>query len=119
MLRSFSEKFINRNFAWDNGTDAVREYLTYILNTPKGTRPYYPHFGSNLHKFKYAPLNQVTLREIHSEIRNCINAIEGMVIQTSEYFVDVQNRTIAFKFYMQVNKDKMTVSMQYSGGAVS
>ena len=119
MLRTFSEKYHNRNFVWDTGSDAVREYLAYILNTPKGTRPYYPNFGSNLHKFKYAPLNQVTLREIHAEIRNCINAIDGMILQTSEYTVDVKSRSIYFKFYMLVDKDLMTVSLKYSGGVAS
>lgn len=118
MLRSFSEKYSIRNFVYDTGSGAVREYLMHILNTPKGTRPYYPDFGSNLHKYQYAPLNQIVIREVHAEIRNCINQVEGITVLNSEYAVNVKLRQVAFKFYLTVDGERMQVSMGYTKGNV-
>lgn len=118
MLRSFSEKYSIRNFAYDSGTDAVREYLTFILNTPKGTRAYYPDFGSNLHKYQYAPLNQTLIREVHAEIRNCVNQVEGITVLTTEYDVNIKLRQVAFKFYLMVDGERMQVSLGYKDGSV-
>lgn len=118
MIRTFAEHYGARNFTYDTGADAVREFLAYVLNTPKGTRPYYPLFGSYLGRYKYAPLNQTTIREVHAEIRSCINSIDGISVVNSEYSVDARTRSLSFRFFLVVDGNRMSVSMSYSDGNV-
>ena len=52
-MKTFTGQYSNGNFVYSNDTEAIRAQLISILNTPLGSRFYYPSDGSRLkdHRF--------------------------------------------------------------------
>lgn len=119
-MRTFMENFDNVvSYAWDKRVSAVRDFLLVVLNTPRGSRPYYPEFGCDIEKYKYMPLNTNVINMIHHEIRKSIDSISGLTLRSSSYRVLSKERTLLFQFVLLMKSETVTVKLSYKEGVIT
>lgn len=61
------------------GADAVKRAVRHLLMTFAGEVPFFPNFGSSLHRLLFEPINILTTVSLESEIRTTILAYEPRV----------------------------------------
>jgi len=59
--------------------DAVKNSLSNIINTAKGSRRMLPEFGSDVQKMLFEPLDEITARRIGENILNAIKMWEDRI----------------------------------------
>ena len=87
MYFPFQEDLTGKYVRLTNETkDAVRSKLSNLITTMKGERVYNPEFGTNVMRFVFEPLDEITYGEIREEVIGAvtkylkevqINAIEA------------------------------------------
>ena len=60
-MKTFTGQYSNGNFVYSNDTEAIRAQLISILNTPLGSRFYYPSYGSRLNDYRFDVINYFTI----------------------------------------------------------
>ena len=86
-MRTFIGDFKNKNYIYSNDTDALRAQLISILNTPFGSRWYYPTYGSHLNEYRFSVLNYFTINMIGQEIKNAVSLIGGVRLSKMSYYL--------------------------------
>jgi phage baseplate assembly protein W len=51
----------------------IKTNLVHLLTTKKGTRYFMPEFGTNLHRFIFEPIDDITNGEIENEIIDAVD----------------------------------------------
>lgn len=59
--------------------DAVKNSLSNIINTSKGSRRMLPEFGSDVQKLLFEPLDEITARRIGENILNSVGMWEDRI----------------------------------------
>ena len=67
-MKTFTGQYSNGNFVYSNDTEAIRAQLISILNTPLGSRFYYPSYGSRLNDYRFDVINYFTINMIAQAI---------------------------------------------------
>lgn len=86
-MRSFAGQYKNNRFIFSNENETLRAKLISILNTPLGSRFYYPSYGSNLNQYRFSILNYFTINMIGQEIKNAISLMGGISLSKISYYV--------------------------------
>lgn len=86
-MKTFSGKFSDKNFIYSDDIESIRMQLVSILNTPVGSRFYYPSYGSHLREYRFAVLNYYTINIIGQEIKNAVDFISGVELTGISYYV--------------------------------
>jgi phage baseplate assembly protein W len=63
--------------------DSIKQNISIILTTPKGSDPHRPEFGSDINSFIDLPLTVITAGKIKSEITDAIERWEPRVTLNS------------------------------------
>ena len=87
---TFTGQYDKNKFVYSDDLESIRVQLISILNTPIGSRWYYPSYGSNLNQYRFSPFNYFTINMIGQEIKNAIDHLEGVSLAD-----------IAFTFYKE------------------
>lgn len=113
---TFIESYSRPSFYYNEGTFALKEYILDILNTDRGTRPYYPDYGFLLEKYKYSLLTPQVAQEIHSEVYFVINAIDNMTILATKYKINIAEKKLELYFDLQLGQDPIGLHLTYKDG---
>jgi len=71
---------VNRGFFTKvSGKELLRDNLTQLIRTERGERVMLPHYGMNLRRYLFEPLDELTFSNIRSEIVYSINSYEPRV----------------------------------------
>lgn len=109
-MRTFTGNYSNRNFQYSGDNEALRAQLISILNTPKGSRFYYPSYGSHLNEYKFSVLNHFSINMIGQEIKTAITLIDGVKLSAISYSI-VDN---TLYFTIDLNKMSNTIRLRLS-----
>jgi phage baseplate assembly protein W len=66
----------NRDLVIKKNEEAVKTAIRNLILTNKYERPFQPNFGSNIKKFLFDPINQITQQNIKDEIAHTIETYE-------------------------------------------
>lgn len=113
---SFTESFYRTSFVYKNGVPALKEYILDILNTDRGSRPYYPDYGLLLEKFKYLPLTLPTAQRIHSEVYFVINSIDNIRITNTNYRLNNKEKKLELYYDLLQGQEPIGLHLTYSEG---
>lgn len=80
---SFQRNPITRDIITVTGEDAVKRSVKNLLNTMAGEVPFFPEFGTRLHRLLFEPIDPMVTALLDAEIRATLEAYEPRIgIQT-------------------------------------
>jgi phage baseplate assembly protein W len=78
--------------------DAVRSNLSNLITTMKGERLYKPDFGTNVMRFLFEPMDDVTYGEIREEIIGAVTKyLKEIEVQNVEINTDEQRNFVGLR----------------------
>lgn len=95
-------------------TEAIANSLYNLFNTRKGERFLFPEYGTDLERYLFSPLNEITAKSVGNAIQKAINTFETRVKVNGVQMIVVEdeNSLIAnVNFTVNVTKQTSTVSM--------
>jgi phage baseplate assembly protein W len=116
-MKTFIGNYNEKNFVYANDIESIRAQLISILNTPFGSRFYYPTYGSNLNKFRFSILNYFTINMIGQEIKNAIALLGGVTLSNISYYVT--NNQLYFNIVLNRQSEKISLNLKISDGIAS
>lgn len=116
-MKTFIGKYFNNNFVLSSDSDVIKSELISILNTPIGSRFYYPSYGSRLNEFRFSIINYFTINLIGQEIKNAINLIDGVTLSSIDYYVE--NNKLYFNIVLNKLSNKVKVNLSVVDGVAS
>lgn len=105
-MKTFIGKYSNGNFVYSGDVESIRAQLISILNTPLGSRFYYPSYGSRLNEFRFSILNYYTINMIGQEIKNAIALMSGITLVRIGYYVNNN------KLYFNIELSRMAENIK-------
>lgn len=74
-------------------SDSINQNIAAILDTPKGSKWFRPEIGSNVHRYLFEPIDDITSDRIRSEIESALseNGETRVVFQQVDVLPDPQN----------------------------
>ena len=115
-MYTFIESYNTSNFCYTTGVSALREYILDILNTDRGTRPYYPDYGLLMEKYKFSLFTPALAQSIHADVYFVISSIDNISIRDSGYRIDYKNKRLDMSFSLMIGQEPIGVHLTYSDG---
>lgn len=84
---TFTGKYSRNNFVYSDDLESIRIQLISIINTPKGSRWYYPSYGTNISAYRFSPINYWTINMIGQEIKSAVDHLSGVQLAEIGYTV--------------------------------
>lgn len=109
-MKTFIGDFKDKNFIYSSDTEALRAQLISILNTPFGSRWYYPTYGTRLNEYRFSVMNYFTINMIGQEIKNAVALIGGVKLSKISYYLEDNQ----LHFNVDLVKQLETVSINLS-----
>lgn len=116
-MQTFTGQYNGRNFILSGDTEAIRAQLISILNTPKGSRFYYPEYGSNLNRYRFSVLNQFNIEAIGDTIKDAVDLIEGVTLTAISY--TILNNNLYFNIELNRLTEKISIRISVVDGVAS
>ena len=113
-MKTFFGEYSGGNFVMSGDNEVLRAMLISILNTPIGSRFYYPSYGSRLNELKFSVLNHFTINMIGQEVKNAVGLMDGVSLSSIEYTID--NDTIHFTIGLNRLSNNITVNLSVADG---
>ena len=110
-MRTFTGNYSNKSFQYSGDNEALRAQLISILNTPIGTRFYYPSYGSHLNEYRFNVLNHYSINMIAQEIKNAIALIDGITLSAISYSISGNNLYFTIDLNKTSNIIRFTISV--------
>lgn len=80
-------KSISNGLSYSEDVKRINQSLFLIFETPKGSRLMLPEFGSDIHKYRFDPLDSVLLERLRYTITEDVRRWEPRVTLTSVEFL--------------------------------
>lgn len=88
-----------------DGIDRINQSLFLLFETPKGSRLMLPDFGSDIHRYKFDPLDKVLMERLRYTITEDIKRWEPRISLVSvEFLANSQN----------IDNNTLYISISYS-----
>lgn len=116
-MQTFIGEYQNGNFTMSSDAIALKAQLVSILNTPIGTRFYYPSFGSNLSQLRFSVLNYYTINIITQAIKDAVELINGVRLLSLVY--TIKNNSLLFTVNLDKLSTKYSINISVSDGVAS
>ena len=116
-METFFGQYVGKNFVLSNESEALRIQLVSILNTPSGSRFYYPSYGSRLNEYNFNVLNYYTVNMIGQEVKNAISLLDGVSLVSIDYVVD--GNKVMFMITLQKTSNRIRVNLTVQDGVAS
>ena len=116
-MTTFNGKYSGRNFIYSDENEALRMQLVSILNTPMGSRFYYPSYGSHLNEYRFSVLNYFTINMIGQEIKNAISLLSGITLSSMSYYIT--DNVIHFNIELNKMSNKVSINLSVVDGVAS
>lgn len=116
-MESFTGAYERNNFVLSSDEKVLKAELISILNTPVGSRYYYPSYGSNLSSFKFSVLNYFTINIIGQEVKSAVDLLDGVTLSGISYYIS--NNKLYFTLDLNKNSNNYKVTLSVSDGVAS
>lgn len=116
---TFVESYGSTNFTYNSGVRAFKQYLLDQLNTEKGSRPYYPDYGSRLSRYEHSLLTRQTASLIHSDVYFVLSRMDNVIILASNFSIDVQQKKLSMRFDILLGQEPIGLHLSYSNGEIA
>ena len=113
---TFVESFYRNSYYYTEGVPALKEYILDILNTDRGTRPYYPDYGLLVEKYKYSLFTPALAQRIHADVYFVIAAIDNIKMLSTSYKMDLANKKLYLYYEVQVGQEPIGLHLTYDEG---
>lgn len=80
-------KSVSNGLSYSEDVKRINQSLFLIFETPKGSRLMLPEFGSDIHKYRFDPLDSVLLERLRYTITEDVRRWEPRVTLTSVEFL--------------------------------
>lgn len=117
-MESFTGEYSHNNFVLSSDNEVLKAELVSILNTPIGSRFYYPTYGSNLNQMRFNILNYFTINMIGQEVKSVIDLLDGVTLNGISYYIS-SNNTVNFVLDLSKYSENYKVSLSVSDGVAS
>ena len=87
-MKTFIGDYENGNYVMSSEDASLRAQLICILNTPKGSRFYYPEFGTHLNEYRFSTIDYFTINIISEEVREAVRLMDGVSLAGISYYID-------------------------------
>lgn len=114
---TFAGNYSNGNFVYSDTNEALRMQLVSILNTPIGSRPYAPTYGSNIRNYRFSVLNYFTISMIGQEIKNAVQFMTGVTLTGISY--SLEDNKLQFSVDLLYLSDVVRVNLTVVDGVAS
>lgn len=88
---------------YSDDIDRINHSLFLIFETPKGSRLMLPDFGSDIHKYKFDPLDTVLLERLRYTITEDVKRWEPRIDLTSVEFLTDSSYINESTLYISIN----------------
>lgn len=116
-MKTFAGKYVGKNFVYSDDNEAIRMQLISILNTPVGSRYYYPSYGSHLNEYRFSVLNYFTINMIGQEIKNAIALLNGITLSSIGYYI--KDNKLYFNIELNRLSNNIKISLSVVDGVAS
>lgn len=116
-MKTFFGEYNNKNYVYSDDSAVLKSQLISILNTPIGTRFYYPEYGSNLYKYKFGVINYFTVNMIGQEIKNAISMMTGVSLSSITY--NINGTTLLFNISLKKTSNIFRLNIKVEDGVAS
>lgn len=116
-MKTFVGEYRNGNYVLSGDDEVLRAQLISILNTEKGTRFYYPSYGSNLRDFRFSVLNYFTINMIGQEVKSAIDLLNGVKLSSIDYQID--GNSIKFNISLTRMSTRLNINISVADGVAS
>lgn len=117
-MKTFIGEYKNGSYIMSGDDEVLRAQLVTILNTPIGSRFYYPSFGSNLKNLRFSVLNYYTINIITQTIKDAVDLIDGVKLAGISYSLS-NNNTIQYIIDLDRLSTKYRINLSVSDGVAS
>lgn len=116
-MKTFIGSYKNNNFIYSSDNEVIKAQLISILNTPIGSRFYYPSYGSRLNEYRFSILNYFTINIIAQEVKNAIELLSGVSLTSLTY--DIYKNKINFNIELERMSDTVRINLTVIDGVAS
>lgn len=116
-MQTFIGEYSDKNYIYSGDNAVLKSQLLSILNTPVGSRFYYPEYGSNLYKYKFSVINYFTVNVIGQEIKNAVDMISDVSLSNITY--NVNGTTLTFNVDLKKTSNIFRVNIKVEDGVAS
>lgn len=96
-------------------TQAISNSLFNLFNTRKGERYLFPEYGTDVHRFLFSPLNEITARSVGVSIKRTIEMFEPRIkINDVQVIVLEDQSSFTVNIIYTINVTKQTGSASIS-----
>ena len=116
-MKTFVGDYKNGNFIMSGDESVLKSQLVSILNTPVGSRFYYPSYGSHLSEFRFSIINYFTINLISQEIKSAVDLLDGVVCNSIQYYI--KDDTLHFNIYLSRQSNYYRINLSVTDGVAS
>lgn len=116
-MRTFTGTYSNGNYTFSSDSEAIKAQLISILNTPLGSRFYYPSYGSTLNTYNFSVLNYFTINIIGQEVKRVIDLIDGVTLSAINY--TIVGNTLQFNIELVRMSQNIKIRLSVTDGVAS
>ena len=116
-MKTFTGKFSNGSYVLSGDDAVLKSQLVSVLNTPIGSRFYYPSYGSHLNEFRFSVINHFTINMISQEIKSAVDLLDGVSLIGIQYYV--KDNKLYFDVGLSRLSNKYTINLSVSDGIAS
>lgn len=113
-MKTFIGDFKDKNYIYSSDTEALRAQLISIINTPCGSRWYYPTYGTRLNEYRFSVMNYFTINMIGQEIKNAIALMNGVKLSKISYYLE--NNQLHFNIDLVRQSEIIRIGLSVSDG---
>lgn len=117
-MYTFVEAYGTTNFTYTSGVRAFKQYLLDQLNTDKGSRPYYPDYGSLLSRYKYSLLTVQTASLIHADVYFILSNMDNVTVLSTTFKINTPMKKLEMYFDIMLGQEPIGLHLSYVDGEV-
>jgi phage baseplate assembly protein W len=93
-------------------TEAIANSLYNLFNTKKGERFLFPEYGTDLDRFLFSPLTEITAKAVGIAIQKAIKTYEPRVkVDDVQMFIVEEDNSLIANINLTINVTKQTTSV--------
>ena len=102
-------------FSLESGPSLIKNNIKQLLQTERGERVMLPDFGTNLRRFLFQPVDQVTFDAIKEEVLSSISkykkdvAVLGLRVEQDKYGRETDLSSIRIVLSLGIKEDKGSI----------
>lgn len=117
-MYTFTAAYSGTAYRGTSGVAALYHYVLDQVNTPLGSRPYYPDYGSRIHEYRHLPLTATLARVVHTEVYVLLTQQPGVTVLSTSYQLVPEHRALHLQYTILYAGETVLAQYLYAGGTV-